>query len=194
MKHGILAIICLMFSTSGSLADDLQRCVWRCLYGPGQGDPASSAYGSCVQQQCVEDSAQGNAAQSGITPSDPSRTWSAGQGGSGVRYAGIDFPGRIGKAGLYYFCNASGASYLELIGDNAPFETYVVTVDSQAFQVRFEQGPRGHLRAPLPHNSSFMTALSGGSAMSIRYLDGAPLATVSLAGSSKALSFARNGC
>lgn len=173
--------------------DEVQQCVWACLYGPGNGNPASIAYGSCVEQKCTKLLEQPSSASS-INASDPSRQWSAGTANNGKRYAGIDFPGRVGKAGLYYFCQPGGTSYLELVGDNALLETYVASIDGQQFQMLFKQGPNGALRFNLPKSDPFLAAVSSGTSLSLRYLDGNLVSQLSLTGSSKAMRFALSGC
>lgn len=142
---------------------DVQRCVWSCLYGPGGGDPASSAYGACVSANCSEEAP---AAAPTAPIGDPTKVWQAGSAASGWRYAGIDLPGSAGRAGVYFFCRRGAEPYIAMIGLDRP-ERVSFVIDGRDYSLDF-RAAGGQIRAPIPNDSQLIAALQSGSELVIR--------------------------
>ena len=169
--------------------EDVQRCVWSCLYGPGGGDPASSAYHACVAATCIEDAPATAPATRG---GDPTRVWQAGSAASGWRYAGIDLPGRAGRAGVYFFCRRNAASYIAMVGLDQP-ERVSFLVDGRDYPLRFRM-VGGQVRASIPNGSPLIAALQSGSELVIRGQSTDLNETLSLRGSKQAFATTISGC
>lgn len=165
----------------------LQQCVWSCLYGPGKGNPASSAYNACVAAKCTGGSGSAGQAPTG----DPTKAWVAGRTGSGVGYAGVD--GVRGKTGLYYFCGA-GQSFLRVIGIDGGERGMLVDVDGRRFELRFAPNSANQPESKLPYNAPVIQALQAGNRVKVLTYDGLTVVDAVLRGSSRALAQVISSC
>ncbi|APZ54759.1 hypothetical protein Ga0080574_TMP4425 [Salipiger abyssi] len=163
---------------------DEQRCVWSCLYGPGQGDPASAAYNACVRDTCTGGGGQQPA-------QDASQAWVTGRSGAGVGYAGVD--GVRGQTGLYYFCGG-GQSFLRVIGIDGGERGMIVEVDGKDFPLSFAPNSRNQPESAQPFSAPVIQALQSGSRVRVMTYDGIAVVDATLRGSSRALAQVISSC
>lgn len=166
-----------------------QRCVWSCLYGPGNRDAANPAYHACVQARCVE--GFGGGAASPEPAVDPTKQWVARRTTDGIGYAGID---RVrGQSGLYYFCGR-GDSFLRVIGIDGGERGMIIEVDGRQFPLQFSPNGANQPETRLPYTSPLIEALRRGNRVRVLSYELGAIVDAPLTGSRRALSQVISGC
>ncbi|MEL7182078.1 MAG: hypothetical protein AAGK57_00380, partial [Pseudomonadota bacterium] len=127
----IVAVVSALATQAQAQVSETQQCVWACLHGPGNRNPANPAYHQCVAARCAEGGDQGQAA---APPVDARRQWVTGRTQSGIGYAGVD--GALSGSGLYYFCG-NGQSFLRVVGIDGGERGMIVDVDGRQFPLSF---------------------------------------------------------
>lgn len=169
--------------------DDMQRCVWQCLYhNPGASNPR---YQACVAQMCEETSPPPSVAPAKPTPVQPvaKMRWKYGSAQSGEHFAGIDVSG----GSLTYLCRPDGTALVGVGGIGGSGAGAELRVDGKATGLRFT--PRGSaLFSDLQVGASLPRVLMTGRAAEVRDRATGRALSFPLAGSGAAIAQAMQGC
>lgn len=177
---------------------EVQRCVWRCLAGPGGGDATSPAYSACVAELCEPETYVPPVAALPPAPAQPLQAagWTVSRGTDGRLYAGIAFPfdGLTDQAAAVWLYCVGTDALIGLQGIDGPPMPMRFAVDGQEFRAPMTATPSGWIVAGVPAGSAFRAALMSGGQVNIKTDDGTTVLVMPMAGAAQAIAMALGGC